>query len=448
MRLPDGYIQKYRKLMGSKAQSFLDSFNQEPLNGFRVNPLKAHLPIEENLDQPIPWAKWGYYGKVHGRTVDHQSGAVYSQEPSAMYVGMVVDPQPGDRVLDLCAAPGGKTTYLASLMANRGLLVANEIVPKRAKVLASNVERFGLKNTLVASESPTHLAKPFRKFFDKVLVDAPCSGEGMFRKNPQAIKYWDLNYPARCAKRPRLILTKAMQMLKPGGTMVYSTCTFAPEEDEQVVAWLLNHYNLKAVPIRKNYGMVDGQPNWADGNSQLKRTVRLYPNLVKGEGHFIAKLKDQRPLRSKRIKNHQTNNLNHYDRDRWQTFQRSNLIDFAPKHLIKFGAQLYTFNPQIPRLNDLQVISPGLHLGTLKKHRFEPSYALALALHPHQVRHHLKISVNQWKRYVHGDTLSCDSNLSKGWYQLICQHQPIAFGKVVQGTVKNFFPKGLRFLVR
>lgn len=447
MKLPKEFCQKYQKLMGDHAEAFLKSFDREPTQGFRINPLKAHTPIEEKLDDPIPWAKWGYYGKVRGRTVDHQSGAVYDQEPSAMYVGTVVDPKPGEKVLDLCAAPGSKTTYLASLMNNQGLLVANEIIPKRAKVLASNLERFGVTNALTLNEPPHKMTKSFKRYFDKILVDAPCSGEGMFRKNPEAIKYCSLDYPKKCAERQRKILNQAVKMLKPGGTLVYSTCTFAPEEDEQVIAWLLDNYDFKTVPVKKYPGMLGGQPQWANHNPELKNAVRIFPNRVKGEGHFIAKLQKGTQGSPKKIKT-QRSNVPHRDRDLWNQFAKKDLVDFQPKNLIEFGRQLYAYNPDIPNLKKLQVVSPGLHLGTLKKNRFEPSYALALALHPDQVKHHVTISIDEWKKYVHGDTLPVDPKLPKGWYQLICWKQPIAFGKVVQGTIKNFFPKGLRFLVR
>ncbi|XIF20237.1 MAG: NOL1/NOP2/sun family putative RNA methylase [Acetilactobacillus jinshanensis] len=319
MQLPKGFIRKYQKLMGNHAKGFLQSFDRSPTQGFRINPLKAHRPVEETLDNPIPWAKWGYYGKVPGRTVDHQSGAVYDQEPSAMYVGTVTDPQPDEKVLDLCAAPGSKTTYLASLMNNQGLLVANEIIPKRAKVLASNLERFGVKNALTLNEPPHKMVKSFKRYFDKILVDAPCSGEGMFRKNPQAIKYWSAGYPAKCAERQRKILAQAVKMLKPGGTLVYSTCTFAPEEDEQTIAWLLKNYNFKTIPVKKYPGMLNGQSQWADGNPELKNAVRIFPNRVKGEGHFIAKLKNHIQGHTKKIKT-QRSNVPRRDRDLWNQF--------------------------------------------------------------------------------------------------------------------------------
>lgn len=447
MQLPAGYVTKYQKLMGSKVDSFLASFQKPALSGFRINPLKAHPATEENLSRPIPWAKWGYYGQVHGRTVDHQSGAVYSQEPSAMYPPVVLNPEPDEKVLDLCAAPGSKTTYLASLMHNQGLLVANEIIPKRAKILARNVERFGLKNTMVTNEPPHKLARTFKGYFDKILVDAPCSGEGMFRKDPAAMQYWTPDYPKKCAERQHLILEQAQKMLKPGGILVYSTCTFAPEEDEQSMAWLVKNLPFKLLPVKRYSGMLAGRPQWADNNPELKKCVRIFPNHVKGEGHFIAKVQKSHAGSIKKVKP-QMGNVHGNELKLWKKFAKQNLDDVNFAEFLKFGDQLYAINPALPRFKKLQIVSPGLHLGTFKKHRFQPAYALALALHPDQVEHHVDITDEQWKHYVHGETLSVDSNLPKGWYQLICEHQPIAFGKVVQGTVKNFFPKGLRFYMR
>ncbi len=185
MKLPEAFITKYTRLLGDSAPAFFASFDEPVYSGFRLNPLREQ-PTDLPLTDPVPYTHWGYYGKVSGRSLPHQSGAVYSQEPSAMFVGEVAQPQPGERVLDLCASPGGKSTHLSSFLQNQGLLVSNEIMPKRAKVLAENLERFGVANALILNETPEKIAKTFPVFFDKVLVDAPCSGEGMFRKDPDA----------------------------------------------------------------------------------------------------------------------------------------------------------------------------------------------------------------------------------------------------------------------
>ena len=446
MQLPNDFKAKYQKLLGDDAESFFTSLDKETNPGFRINPLKEHMPAEPD-NESIEYCQYGYYGDVNGKSVEHQSGAIYSQEPSAMYVGEVADIKPGDYVLDLCAAPGGKTTHVASYMDNQGLLVTNEIDHKRAKVLVENVERFGIRNALILNENPNNLAKHFPRFFDKILIDAPCSGEGMFRKNNDAIQYWNADYPSQCATRQKEIIEQAVKMLKPGGKIIYSTCTFAPEEDEQIVEWMKDTYDFSIDPIKKYDGMLSGKPKWADGNEELTNTVRLFPNHFKGEGHFVSKLSSNDEGNAKKIKHRLQSNLSNDDKKLWNEFKEANLNSFDPKHLILFGDQLYTFDNTLPDLKGLKVMRPGLHLGTIKKKRFEPSYALALALHSNEVVNRLEISEDDWKQYVHGDVINCYNDVKKGWYQLICKNQPIAFGKVVNGTIKNFFPKGLRFNV-
>ncbi|WP_370629296.1 RsmB/NOP family class I SAM-dependent RNA methyltransferase [Lactobacillus sp. Sy-1] len=451
LKLPEQFKLKYEKLLGDQAEAFFQSFEQPVNHAFRINPLKQHLPNEESLSDPVPHCQWGYYGKVNGKSVDHQSGAVYSQEPSAMYVGEVAAPKPGMKVLDLCAAPGGKSTHLASFLDNTGLLVSNEINYKRAKILVENLERFGAQNTVILNEDPQTLRKHFPAYFDQILVDAPCSGEGMFHKDPDATQYWNSDYPSECAVRQQAILSDAVQMLKPGGELVYSTCTFAPEEDEQIIAWLLTKYPFEMVPINKDAGMVDAKPEWADGNPEIAKAVRLFPHLFRGEGHFIAKLRLKEAVNNpKPIKKFERGNLNREQKQLWADFMADNIDQLPINDLICFGDQLYTLQANIPELKGLKVMRPGLLFGTFKKKRFEPSYALALAVQPASMKKTVVIDHAQWAKYVHGDTFKLvdDAQLTKGWYQLICDDQAIGFGKNVNGTIKNFFPKGLRFAAK
>ncbi|KIS04002.1 RsmF rRNA methyltransferase first C-terminal domain-containing protein [Paucilactobacillus wasatchensis] len=449
MELPTEFIQKYQQLLGSESTDFLASFQQPSLNGYRINPLKQDSVSDPNYlnNEKIDYVDNGFFGSVNGKSIDHTAGYLYSQEPSAMYVGEVVDPQPNERVLDLCAAPGGKSTQLVAKMNNTGLLVSNEIFRKRANILAENLERWGAKNTLITNASPDKLAPKFPTFFDRILVDAPCSGEGMFRKDPAAADYWNLDYPEECANRQRKILASAMQMLRPGGTLVYSTCTFAPEEDEQIIAWLLEKYpDLSLEPIKKYAGMDSGMPQWADNNPDLTKTVRLFPHHIKGEGHFIAKLKlapSDTDKQSQPIQ--QTTTLPKDQMALFNEFMTETLPQLHFTNLITFGDQLYTLPADTPDLNHLSVIRPGLHLGTFKKRRFEPSFALALTLSAADVKNKIEITEAQWRAYVHGDTLSLQHQLAKGWYLLLCAGHSICFGKVVNQTVKNFYPKGLRF---
>ena len=237
MQFPEGFVKKYEAILGDEARAFLASFDDEAVSAFRINPLKES---QVSFSDAIPNTPWGYYGKVSGKSPEHVTGLVYSQEPAAQMVAQVAQPKPGMKVLDLAAAPGGKSTQLAAYLAGEGLLVSNEISSKRAKILVENMERFGASNVVVTNESADRLAKVFKGYFDLIVLDAPCSGEGMFRKQPDAMDYWSVEYPNQCADLQREILEDAVTMLTDGGRLVYSTCTWAPEENEEIVKWLLD----------------------------------------------------------------------------------------------------------------------------------------------------------------------------------------------------------------
>lgn len=454
MKLPEGFKIKYRQLLGNESNDFFETYDSESISGYRLNPLKSDPVADERYiaAKKINYATTGFFGQVNGKSLDHVSGYLYSQEPSAMYVGEVVDAHPGETVLDLCAAPGGKSTHIAGQMMNSGVLVSNEIFTKRAKILASNIERWGTTNTIVTNEDPKKLENHWGQLFDRILVDAPCSGEGMFRKDPDAMDYWTPDYSNECANRQKKILTSAMKMLKPGGTLVYSTCTFAPEENEQVIAWLLQNYpELELKPIKKYPGMDDGRPEWADDNPELAKAVRLFPHHIEGEGHFIAKLtsKTNKPMSTKtslpkKHKNRESTGLDKEQQKLWQQFVRdTNLkLDFA--HMTASGDRLYA-NPSTEiSLNGLKVITPGVLLGFFKKNRFEPAYTLALTLDEEKIRT-IDINDEEWVAYVHGDVIKKDVDSPNGWYLLTCHHHSVGFGKLVNKDIKNFFPKGLRF---
>ncbi|MEY8441309.1 RsmF rRNA methyltransferase first C-terminal domain-containing protein [Lactobacillaceae bacterium 24-114] len=454
MQLPSAFKEKYERLLGDEFPSFLEALNGEHESGFRVNPLKPGQAEKstKKATGKIPYVPTGYYGQVNGKSLDHVTGWVYSQEPSAMYVGEVVDPQPGEKVLDLCAAPGGKSTHLISLMKDTGLLVANEIFPKRAKILAENLERWGTRNTVVTSESPDKLEKQFPQFFDRILIDAPCSGEGMFRKEPAGIEYWTPEYPAECANRQRKIIASAMKMLKPGGTLVYSTCTFAPEEDEENAEWILQNYpEMRLEEIKAYPGMDHGCPVWGGNDSELAKTIRLFPHHIKGEGHFIAKFinggeaKTTPKAKKKRKNGKQRYALDKEQKQLFEEFRQEVVPDYQPGKLIVFGDQLYDLPKDMVNIDQLNILRPGLHLGTFKKRRFEPALAWGLHLSPTEAANVIEIDEEQWRQYVHGDTLHVSAEYENGWYLLVCDEHTVGFGKLVQGTLKNFYPKGLRF---
>ena len=433
MRFPTGFEEKYQRLLGKEAASFFSTFDQEPILAFRTNPLKEG---QVTFSNPIPGTKWGYYGKVSGKSPEHVSGLIYSQEPAAQMVAQVAHPHEGMRVLDLAAAPGGKSTHLLSYLNNTGLLVSNEINSKRSKILVENIERFGARNVLVTNESAERLEKVFSSFFDLIVLDAPCSGEGMFRKQPDAMDYWSLDYPAQCAALQREILEDAVKMLANCGELVYSTCTWAPEENEEIVAWLLDEFPLELVDLPKINGMTPG--------IDYPETARMYPHRFKGEGQFVAKFRFVGEHKLPKLKPARSN-LTADQRSLWQIFQKEHLKVELKGDLQTFGDQLYLLPLGLPDLSKIKIARNGLHLGTFKKKRFEPSFALGLALQPSEVKNKLELSQQDFEVYVGGETLQIKESLPNGWYQLIIHGNGLGFAKLANQTLKNYFPKGLRF---
>ena len=431
--LKKDFIEKYTRLLAAEAPAFFETFEKEPVSAFRTNPLKE---AQQEFPDKIPNMPWSYYGKVSGKSPEHVSGLVYSQEPAAQIVGQVASPQKGMKVLDLAAAPGGKTTHLLSYLENTGLLVSNEISSKRAKILVENVERFGARNVVVTNESAERLAEVFPAHFDMIVLDAPCSGEGMFRKDPAAMDYWDRHYPASCAQLQKEILEFAMTMLAPGGQLVYSTCTWSPEENEEIVSWLLENYNLELVPIDKINGMVAG--------IGYPETARMYPQYFKGEGQFVAKFRSLAEASNRTVKPGKTN-LNKEQSQLWQDFCKENLQTSFDGFLQVFGDQLYLLPHGLPDLSTLRIARNGLHLGTFKKKRFEPSFALGLTLTSNEVVRRVEISEADFIQYAAGNTVSVPLDLPNGWYQVAIKGNGLGFAKVVSGVLKNNFPKGLRF---
>lgn len=438
MSLPQAFIEKYKKLLKEDYHDFLVSFDQPPVAGFRSNPLKEG---QMSFEHPIADTNWGYYGKVSGKSIEHVTGLVYSQEPAAQMVGQVAHPKPGMKVLDLAAAPGGKTTHLLSYLNNTGLLVSNEINAKRSHVLAENVERFGARNVIVTNESTERLAKVFPSFFDLIVFDGPCSGEGMFRKDPKAIPYWHEDYPKELASLQKTILSDALAMLAPGGQLVYSTCTWSPEENEEVATWLLEHKELALVPIQASHGMTNSH--------LLPGTVRMYPHLFKGEGQFIAKFKDLRePVKTAKIslkKVPKKTSLTKEQDNLWQAFCQKHLAVTLQGQYQTFGDHLYLLPEGLPDLSGLRITRNGLHLGTFKKKRFEPSFALGMALKPSEVIQYIEMDIEQFERYVAGHQISLKTTYPNGWYQVVIKGNGLGFAKVVGDQLKNAYPKGLRF---
>ena len=282
--LPEAFLERMKRQLGDEYESYLDSLNRPRAVALRFNPLKGEIPQLPFVGQPVPWEPMGYYYDPDARPglhVFHEAGVYYLQEASAMAPVALLDPQPGERVCDLCAAPGGKTTQIAGRMMGRGFLLCNEINPKRAKILSRNIERMAVSNALVTNEHPATLAQRFAGFFDRVLVDAPCSGEGMFRKEEAAVTDWSQETVEMCARRQEEILNSAAALVRPGGHLVYSTCTFSPEEDEQAVARFLEKHP-EFVPETVDAPWFEAGENGS---------FRLWPHKLLGEGHFAAVLR-------------------------------------------------------------------------------------------------------------------------------------------------------------
>ena len=381
---------------------------------------------------------------MNGKSFLHQAGYEYSQEPSAMIVGTAAAAKPGEKVLDLCAAPGGKSTQLAAQMRGKGLLVSNEIFPKRAKILSENIERWGVSNAIVTNHAPAELVPHFSGFFDRIVVDAPCSGEGMFRKDPNAVKEWTEESPLHCQKRQQEILSSAIKMLKHEGQLIYSTCTFAPEENEEIISWLVENYPVTIEEIPLSQTVSSGRPEWGSVDG-LDKTVRIWPHENQGEGHFVAKLTfhGQNPTRKeKKVRKKRKEELTKEQEKLWTEFSMDFHYEITGRLLV-FNDHLWEVPELLPSLDGLKVMRTGLHLGDFKKNRFEPSYALALAMKKTENIPCLSITQKEWQSYTAGETFQRDGD--QGWVLLVLDKIPVGFGKQVKGTVKNFFPKGLRF---
>ena len=295
--IPEQFTLRMRRLLGEDYDAFSASFSRPRAVGLRLNPLKGtSLPDLSAFSlAPVPWEPCGYYYDPEtrpGKSAYHEAGLYYLQEASAMAPAALLDPKPGERVLDLCAAPGGKSTQLAGKMQGRGLLVCNEINSKRAKILASNIERLGIANALVLNEHPQRLEPRFKGYFDKILVDAPCSGEGMFRKEEAAVTDWSEETVFMCARRQAEILHSASVMLRPGGRLVYSTCTFSPEENEGSVSEFLHTHPDFSIEAVDAPWFSPGRPDWIEHPVPgLEKTFRLWPHRLLGEGHYCAVLR-------------------------------------------------------------------------------------------------------------------------------------------------------------
>ena len=460
------------RLLGDEYGSFAASYEAPTVAGLRVNSLKISseqfLQISPLSLASLSWTAGAFVlpdetegpgrgargtggPSAPGRHPHHAAGLYYLQDPSAMVVAQMLDPQPGERVLDLAAAPGGKATHIASLMRNEGLLVANEIHGQRVWDLAENLERWGDRNAAITNESPERLADRFAGFFDRVLLDAPCSGEGMCRKSAAARREWSPELVQGCALRQSHILGHAARMVRPGGRLVYATCTFAPEENEGVIGrFLRSRPDFTLLEPARQPGFGPGRPDWAPADAsatELRHAVRLWPHTGPGDGHFIAVLQRAADSTERAAGRRRPERVSKPILHLYRAFCEETLTCLpGADSLALAGAYLYAMPPDVPDLAGLRFIHPGWWLGTIKKDRFEPSHALALGLSlaevmPERVAN-LESGGQEVLAYLRGESLAVPG--PAGWTLVAVDGFPLGWGKRVAGVVKSHYPKGLR----
>jgi NOL1/NOP2/sun family putative RNA methylase len=466
--LPGPFVERMRDLLGSEAELLLESLGRPAERAARANPLKldpGELPAVLGLDlEPVPWSQGAFHlpaGVRAGATPAHAAGLLYLQEPSALLAVEALDVRPGQRVLDLAAAPGGKTTQIAAKLGTAGVVVANEVERGRLQALTDNLDRWGSWRVAVSNEPVERLADRLAGWFDRVLLDAPCSGEGLFRRGPAARAQWRPGHVRGSAERQRQLLRHAARLVRPGGVLVYSTCTFAPEENEQQVAGFLAEqegWELLEIPWRE--GFAPGRPEWCqDGPAELERAVRLWPHRLRGDGHFIAKLgrrgdppagpadpdpeAARRPARAPRRPR---------DRRRgtdatlaaWEAFAADTMRRPLAAPAVAHERAFLVPDERLAAV-ELRWFRPGLPLGRSRPGRFEPAHALALALRPAAVRRHLQLDPRQARDFLRGETLPCGE--PAGWTLVAMGDWPLGWGRVAGGALKSQVPRGVRAMV-
>ena len=490
INLPEQFKTRMKEYLEVSYEAFIASYETSEVKGIRLSsffrgdgpfamgslPLSVKSAEGQNESgtnwQKVVWCDNGYFlnaddfNKIRpGKHPLHEAGAYYIQEPSAMAPVAYMDIRPGDRVLDLCASPGGKSTQIAALLRGEGILVSNEIMPDRAKILSENIERMGVRNALVISEDPRNISDRFYGFFDKILVDAPCSGEGMFRRSDVAINEWSLENVANCAKRQEWILDEAAKMLRENGTLCYSTCTFSKEENElQIVNFLERHEEFSLGEMAQFEGMRAG---FAAGEYESVG-VRIFPHEANCEGHYLCKLVKKRRMSGQENGCHEDEAVNKVMplggfepelskkdaadlKEMYKFFdetfsEESDFTDYIKERKItRFKNQVYLLPKECPKLDGLKVLRPGLHLGTILKNRFEPGHALAKCLSGYDVKRAciLEPDGDEAKKYIAGETFNFDGDLL-GWYVVFAGIYPLGWGKLTNSIMKNHYPKGLR----
>lgn len=454
MKLPESFELRMKDMLGEEYEEYQASLDIPSYHGLRVNTAK--ISVEEFLRispfslKPVPWCANGFYYEDTDQPAKHPyyyAGLYYIQEPSAMTPASVLPVEEGDRVLDICAAPGGKSTELAAKLHGTGLLVSNDISNSRAKALLKNLELFGVPNMLVVSEPSNVIADYFPDYFDKILIDAPCSGEGMFRKSSSMVKAWESNGVDLFVNLQHSILNEMVKCLRPGGTLVYSTCTFSPEENEQAMDYLLElEPDLELVDLPMYEGFDTGHPEWSrEKNPEVRKCRRLWPHRLHGEGHFVAMLRkkeqggigygESRHLVERvKLPEEVTQFL---QRIRW---------NWDKSRLELQKDRLYYLPENMPETKGLRLLRTGLFLGEIKKNRFEPSQSLAMALKAEEYDAVVSLPVSDERviRYLKGETIEVEG--PDGMVLFCVDGYPLGWGKVSRGTMKNKYLAGWRWL--
>lgn len=472
MKLPELFEKRMKQLLGEEYDDYLRCYTQPHYGGLRVNTLKI-TPEEFERICPfsikrISWIKNGYYYDTNQQPSKHPfyyAGLYYIQEPSAMTPASLLPIKKGDKVLDICAAPGGKSTELGAKLQGEGLLVSNDISNSRAKALLKNIELFGIRNALVLSEAPNKLVEYFPQYFDKILIDAPCSGEGMFRKSPAIMKNWEQYGVEYYNKLQKEIILIAAKMLKPGGYMLYSTCTFSPEENEGTIAYLMEQcpefHVVNAIPdemVQKELGLSYagfdfGKPEWVNGPAELKHCIRLWPHKMSGEGHFITLLhKDSEGMQGGTENaspglvpnNKGKSNISEEAMDFIQQLKFPIRMDQLTVH----EERIYLMPEGLPNIKGLRILRQGLLLGEMKKQRFEPAQALANALQPGDYDKILRFTKddNNAIRYLKCESIESEIDLEDGWYLVCVDDYPMGWMKAAKGHYKNKYLPGWRWV--
>lgn len=458
MRLPEEFEKKMKDLLSEEFPEYIACYDKPRLYGLRVNTAKISVEEFKRICpfpiRPVPWIENGFY--YDGETVApakhpyYYAGLYYLQEPSAMTPASRIPIEPGDKVLDVCAAPGGKATELGARLLREGVLVANDLSSSRAKGLLKNIEVFGIGNVLVLSEEPGKLVRYFPEYFDKILIDVPCSGEGMFRKDKRMVKAWEEHGPEFFSNIQRSLIVQAAQMLKPGGMLLYSTCTFDCRENEKIIEHLLNTYpEFQIVPMEGYERFAPGRSELTEsGREEFADTVRIFPHRMEGEGHYLALLKKGRT---------QGEETGPFVKGGGKAELSRELKEFLEEISISFefgrmdirGDRVYYMPEGLPDLRGIRFLRTGLLLGEIKKNRFEPSQALAMYLKKEEYKKTIDMSAEDERisRYLKGETLEV-SDLAdckeKGWYLVCADSFPLGWGKLSNGTLKNKYLPGWR----